>query len=493
LRKLFTQKEISLGKKNTLVMIKQILLILITLSQLLISQNYGSLRVTNYANDRKGAFSFTFDDGLKSQFDYAKPLLDQYGFKGTFYVLPPYLAEENQPTIWRYGTWPEFQTLASEGHEIGSHTMTHDTLTLLEWGNISTPGTLLYELYQSKVLIDQKIPSTKCISFNYPYTIHDVTVDSAAKLFYENARASGQSANDPVITGNEWFGLKAREVDFNLPRTTVYDDTTELFSFLAWLNNSISKNRWGIMIIHDVVPFDSLQPLIDEGVYQPVTTEFLGWLCDFLSSKSQDSLLWVETVGNITRYIKERENSNYQIISSTSSSIEINLTTDNLDTTIYNYPLSAYINIPDKWDSVQTEQNGKVYTLSTTLTDSGRVVLAKVIPNNGILKITPITTTTVNNEIANVASFQLYQNYPNPFNPSTTIQYEIGSREFVQLKIFDILGSEVATLINEEQGPGNYELKFSASVGNLNFANGIYFYRLQAGSFIQTQKMILLK
>jgi peptidoglycan/xylan/chitin deacetylase (PgdA/CDA1 family) len=476
-------------------MIKQLLLILIILSQISIAQNYGSLRVTNYADDRKGAFSFTFDDGLKSQFDYAKPTLDRYGFQGTFYVLPPFLAENNDETIWRYGTWPEFQTLASEGHEIGSHTMHHLDLTTIPWGTINQDSTLLYELYQSKVFINQKIPNSKCISFCYPYTTHNSEVDSATKMFYENGRALGQTPNNPSLSGNKWFGLKAEEVDFSLPRDSVTDDLDELYSFSAWLQNSIDNNKWGMIIIHDVVPFGQIDSLLNLPYppYEPMATEWLGWLCDFLSSKSQDSLLWVETVGNITRYIKEREYANYQILSSKSPSIEINLTTNNLDTTIYNYPLSVYINIPSDWHYVRTEQNGKVDTLSTTLTDSGRVVLAKVIPNNGILKITPITATRVNNKIANVANFRLYQNYPNPFNPSTNIQYEIGSREFVQLKIFGILGSEVATLVNEEQGPGNYEVKFSASMGNLDLSNGIYFYRLQAGSFIQTRKMILLK
>ena len=98
--------------------------------------------------------------------------------------------------------------------------------------------------------------------------------------------------------------------------------------------------------------------------------------------------LWVETVGNITRYIKERDNSVSQIISSSNQLIEINVS-DNLDDAIYNYPLSAYIKIPNTWEYVRTEQNGIVDTLTTMETDSGRVVLAKVIPDFGNLKINP--------------------------------------------------------------------------------------------------------
>lgn len=88
--------------------------------------------------------------------------------------------------------------------------------------------------------------------------------------------------------------------------------------------------------------------------------------------------------------------------------------------------------------------------------------------------------------------FTLYQNYPNPFNPSTTIKFSIIpslSTVRVLLKVFDILGREVATLVNEQMTPGNYEVEFDGS----NLPSGVYFYRIQAGSFIDTKKLILVK
>ena len=87
--------------------------------------------------------------------------------------------------------------------------------------------------------------------------------------------------------------------------------------------------------------------------------------------------------------------------------------------------------------------------------------------------------------------FSLEQNYPNPFNPSTSIQYAISSKQFVTLKVFDLLGREVATLVNEEKTAGSYEIEFG--VKSLELSSGIYFYKLQAGSFVETKKMILLK
>ena len=89
----------------------------------------------------------------------------------------------------------------------------------------------------------------------------------------------------------------------------------------------------------------------------------------------------------------------------------------------------------------------------------------------------------------NPSQFILEQNYPNPFNPSTKIKYSIPQSSNITIKVFDILGNEIETLVNEEKAVGTYELTWYAT----NLPSGIYFYKLQAGSFIETKKMILLK
>ncbi len=85
--------------------------------------------------------------------------------------------------------------------------------------------------------------------------------------------------------------------------------------------------------------------------------------------------------------------------------------------------------------------------------------------------------------------YSLGQNFPNPFNPSTTINYQIPELNFVTIKVSDVLGREFTTLINEEKPAGNYEVEFNGT----NLPSGIYFYRLQAGEFVETKKMVLLK
>ena len=87
------------------------------------------------------------------------------------------------------------------------------------------------------------------------------------------------------------------------------------------------------------------------------------------------------------------------------------------------------------------------------------------------------------------SSFSLLQNYPNPFNPSTKIKFEIKDSRFTILKIYDILGKEIETLVNEKLSPGTYEVNWNAS----QYPSGVYFYRLDANGFSDMKKMILMK
>ena len=120
-----------------------------------------------------------------------------------------------------------------------------------------------------------------------------------------------------------------------------------------------------------------------------------------------------------------------------------------------------------------------------------RQMIAKQVTLTG----TTEAVSSVNENKGLPGQFKLYQNYPNPFNPATEIDYSIPNAGFVTLKVYDMLGNEISTLVNEEKPAGNYNALFNGS----RFASGIYFYRMQvyspgsAGYFIDTKKFILMK
>ncbi|MDQ3021713.1 MAG: T9SS type A sorting domain-containing protein [Bacteroidota bacterium] len=103
------------------------------------------------------------------------------------------------------------------------------------------------------------------------------------------------------------------------------------------------------------------------------------------------------------------------------------------------------------------------------------------------LVTTPVSVNSFSNQLPD--RFELKQNYPNPFNPSTVINYSLTENRFVSLKVYNALGKEVAALVNQKQSAGNYQVEFNAA----NFNTGIYFYKLETESFVETKKMILLK
>ncbi len=103
-----------------------------------------------------------------------------------------------------------------------------------------------------------------------------------------------------------------------------------------------------------------------------------------------------------------------------------------------------------------------------------------------------VTSTSVRETFNIPLNFHLKQNYPNPFNPETTIEFDLPERSYVKLVVYDVLGREVTTLVNESKAPGTYEVKFDAEQTN-SLPSGVYFYKLESGNIGQTRKFILMK
>ena len=147
------------------------------------------------------------------------------------------------------------------------------------------------------------------------------------------------------------------------------------------------------------------------------------------------------------------------------------------------------------WEAVYSGglPNESNYTNAITLGGSGNIYIAGLhaVTNPDYLTLkysqAPIGIKPISSEIPN--EFKLFQNYPNPFNPTTVIRYQLVVNSFVTLKIYDLLGREVATLVNEKLKAGTYEVEFKGE----NYLSGVYFYRLQTEKYNETLKMILIK
>jgi hypothetical protein len=134
---------------------------------------------------------------------------------------------------------------------------------------------------------------------------------------------------------------------------------------------------------------------------------------------------------------------------------------------------------------VMNDVNNQLYTFNFTRQPTAVVfdpdydIVLKVANTIGVKEISSVLP----------GKFELYQNYPNPFNPSTIIRFKIEDLRFTTLKVYDILGKEIASLVNEKLKAGTYEVTLDGG----NLSSGIYFYKLTAGNYIETKRMILMK
>jgi len=144
------------------------------------------------------------------------------------------------------------------------------------------------------------------------------------------------------------------------------------------------------------------------------------------------------------------------------------------------------------WSELNSGLTGyAVYKLS--INPAGYIIAST---NYGMFKSLNTTTNVNTNGLNRSREYQLQQNYPNPFNPSTTIKFKVPELSFVTIKVYDALGNEITTLVDEEKPAGKYEVEFNANSHSgevRNLPSGIYFYRLKAGDYIATKKMVLLK
>jgi len=214
------------------------------------------------------------------------------------------------------------------------------------------------------------------------------------------------------------------------------------------------------------------------------TTETL-WSVYFTDNNTGWS---VGTVGTILNTINGGMSWNSQT-SGTTSSLESVYFTDNY--TGWSVGTAGTIlkttNGGTNWNSQTSGTTWGLYSVYFVNNNTGWAVG----DNGTILKTTDGGVTFIGDEeiIKIPEDYLLSQNYPNPFNPTTNIQYAVSIRQFVTLKVYDVLGNEIATLVNEEKTAGSYAVEFNGD----GLTSGVYFYRLQTGSFVETKKMVLIR
>ena len=159
---------------------------------------------------------------------------------------------------------------------------------------------------------------------------------------------------------------------------------------------------------------------------------------------------------------------------------EVNFTWETESNVLLDVDIPIRVNGTDQIVEMNEGQGSAVISINDVLI---------IDPEQWILMAAPVIVTSFNGDVTNITEYQLEQNFPNPFNPNTTIKYQIPEISFATIKVYDVLGNEVATLINEEKPAGSYTVEFDGR----ELSSGIYFYRMQSNNYSSIMKFILMK
>lgn len=298
------------------------------------------------------AVSYTFDDGCENQFAIAIPMFNEFDFDLTLY-----------PVINWGLNWTALQNAAADGHEIGSHTMSHSRLS----GQTIEEQTL--ELANSQNTINANIPDRQCLTLAYPYCVPG---DAALTEQYYIAARHCQGYIEASTPSNFYQISSVICGSSGSVKTAA--------NFISKFESTANSNGWCVLLLHGID---------NDGGYSPVPSATLRASLEYLDAHR--STFWVSTFVNVVRYIRERNDVSVTESLNQNTSITLQVT-DTLDDEIYDYPVTIRRPLPRDWLHANVSQNGQVVNTSVVDINSTKYVMFDVVPDGGdvvLLKAPP--------------------------------------------------------------------------------------------------------
>ncbi len=338
--------------------------------------------VTNWPDERSSALSLTFDDGYSCHYEHLYPILKENGLKATFFVVPGWLNDPSTSKYWnRIGTWRGFEKMASDGFEIGSHTMTHPKLTNLQPGAEDRAGTLLYELSEPIHEIERHVPTQACSAFAYPYALKNKIVEKHTAKYYIAARGLGNPftvsasaiidlmdkrsegkwlGNRPVSDYQRWVLTRRNKIIQKQQAFFQEHGSSLKTALLDRLTGNIEtrafgRGVWTVFVVHEVIPFEETKNV---NTFSPYPIEYFKPFATWLAGQVRTGAVWIDTVSNVMKYLKERDTFTYRVLKEDKGRVELEIH-HGLEKNKFNYPLTIDVLVPDIWKQVDIAVEGK--------------------------------------------------------------------------------------------------------------------------------------
>jgi len=290
------------------------------------------------------AVSYTFDDNSPKQFLMAQPMFDAKGLHATFFCIVGSLSPSQ---------WATIESASSKGHEIASHTLSHPDLTKL------TDAQVAAEESGAKNLIESHT-GKKCVSLAYPYCT--VPVKSITSQYYPFAR----SCNESLVPSTPADFLSVGAIGSHSTQMNTAAD------------NAASSGSWLVWLIHGID---------NDAACCPIASSVLQSNLNYVAANTDK--WWIETFGNVCRYIQERNASVLTVVSNGTTNITLQLT-NNLDHTIFDYPVTLRRPMPNGWQAAAITQNGA--SLPSHIVNGS--LTFDVVPNGGDIVLSKLEKAT---------------------------------------------------------------------------------------------------
>jgi oligosaccharide reducing-end xylanase len=298
----------------------------------------GTYFFPNWQRNKTAALSITFDDGSKGQFLYAQPAMTARGLHATFFIMTNFFTE--------YKIWYVVRKAAMEGHEIESHTLSHPDLT-----TAANPDS---ELCYSQKIINDSVPSQRCQTLAYPFYKVNDTVESITRKYFIAARA-GVGASNAVNPPNP---------------PNMYQLSTG-----GGVESAIANKGWFIRVFHG----------IDDLGFNPIPQDTFYAYLDYLITK-KDSL-WIASMGEVVRYIRERQSASLYLLDTTNSTITYSLT-DTLPDSLYHVPLTVKVKLPRGFANIAVTQDSAAVWSMYTREQPFDYAFFDAVPDRGAIRVT---------------------------------------------------------------------------------------------------------
>lgn len=307
----------------------------------------SSYQVGTWKDFKPSALSYTFDDNTSNQIPVAIPLLDNYGYKSTIFAV----TQSMNPN------WNNIKTVANNGHEIASHTVTHADLSN------STPQNQDNELKNSQSTINTQVTNQKCVTVAYPNcNIGDV---ATIQKYY----IAGRTCSNQIISNNPSDFYRLSSIICGSTGVNTANDMN------TRANSAKSSNGWAVYLIHGID---------NDGGYSPLASSALSSHLSYVNTNKAD--YWVGTFGGVVKYIKERKAITFSETTVNANTYTIS-PTDNLDNSIYNQPITLRRQMPAAWASAKVMVGNTVVSSTVITVNNVKYIQFDVIPDNGVYTI----------------------------------------------------------------------------------------------------------